>query len=289
VPELPEVERYRLALEEHASAAPVVRAEVRKTYLLRTPPAELTKVLEGQSLEGTLRRGKELFVRFAPSQGWLRVHFGMDGDWAFSSTQEPLPKYAVLVLDFADGERVCYTSFRLLGRLEWVPDALGWIAAHGLGPDALDAPLAEVVAALEGKRGHAKAALLDQTCLAGVGNLYADEALFQAGLHPRAAVERLAPRERLALARTVQRVLRTAVAKEADFDRYPKGWLLHARGEGGRCPKDRTLLERSVVGGRTTYHCPEHQRLGAPKKGRGGGGGTPPQGGSRKSGARARP
>lgn len=261
MPELPEVETFRRALEARKPRSAITRAEVRKTYLLRTPAAELTKTLVGQRLGPALRRGKEMFVRLDPSGAWLRAHFGMDGAWDFGEVGQPRPEFAVLILDFEDGARVCYTSFRLLGALGIVKDADAWMRERGLGPDALEAAPREVFAALRAKRGAIKAALLDQTCLAGVGNLYADEALFQAGLHPRAPLQRLGDDALKAFLAVLQRVLAKAVQRRAEFAAYPRSWLLHHREPGGACPRDGAALARSTVGGRTTFHCPRHQRL----------------------------
>lgn len=285
MPELPEVETFRRILDAKKPRRAIARAEVRKTYLLRTPADVLCKTLEGQRLGRTARRGKELFVRLEPSQQWLRVHFGMDGDWAFGRSAEPLPKWAVLVLDFEDGQRVCYTSFRLLGVLGIVADAEAWVRERGLGPDAFEASPREVFAALRAKRGAIKAALLDQGCLAGVGNLYADEALFQAGLHPRAPLQRLDDAALRRFVGLLQRILATAVQKRADFAAYPRTWLMPHREIGGTCPKDGAPLRRSVVGGRTTLHCPEHQRL---PRGRSGGGPGKEKRVARGAGPRAR-
>jgi formamidopyrimidine-DNA glycosylase len=104
-----------------------------------------------------------------------------------------------------------------------------------------------------------KAALMNQAVLAGIGNLYADEILFQAGVHPRAAPRRLSRATLRRLYRTMERVLRAAIAARAEPANLPRTFLLRHRGDDGRCPRCGRRLRTMRVSGRTTYYCPRRQ------------------------------
>jgi formamidopyrimidine-DNA glycosylase len=157
-----------------------------------------------------------------------------------------------------------YRNMRKLGGL-WLAhdpeEARAVVAA--LGPDALDADPRALRAALNRRRGQVKAALMDQAVVAGVGNLAADESLWQARIHPTRKLEDLGEDERRRLERAVRRVLGTWIDR---FDDLPRGWLLQVRGRpGATCPRCRTPLSRTVAGGRTTYLCPQCQPYTPPR------------------------
>jgi formamidopyrimidine-DNA glycosylase len=125
-----------------------------------------------------------------------------------------------------------------------------------LGPDALSIERTEFLDRLAPRRGGVKAALMDQRLVAGVGNLIADETLWQARLHPRHRIETLDLDQRRRLFRSMHAVLREAV-EHFDYIPRKRSWLLHVRGRpDGRCPRCGTHLERTVAAGRTTYFCP---------------------------------
>jgi formamidopyrimidine-DNA glycosylase len=141
-----------------------------------------------------------------------------------------------------------------------------FLAGEKLGPDALDPHFdAEAFSAALGKgKSIVKAALMDQSRIAGIGNTYADEILFQARLHPGVSLNALDSSMRRLLFDAVKHVLRTAVecgAGAEDFtDRLPKGFLLPERHTGGHCPRCGSALTIDKRGGRTSYHCPKCQR-----------------------------
>jgi formamidopyrimidine-DNA glycosylase len=114
------------------------------------------------------------------------------------------------------------------------------------------------LASMSGRKRKIKPALLDQSLIAGLGNLYADEALFQSGICPQA---RCLKRERLeTLYSAIQEVLRTSLASNAHFEKLPDTYLLPHRHLGGACPRDGAALQRKKIAGRTSYYCPLHQK-----------------------------
>jgi formamidopyrimidine-DNA glycosylase len=146
-----------------------------------------------------------------------------------------------------------------------IADPRAFIAARDLGPDAFEPglDLRAFRARLHGRRGTIKAALMDQTLVAGIGNMYSDEILFQARIHPLARVEELTLRQTTQLHRNITRVLAQAIRRDpasARFlERLPRSYLLPHRVRGGRCPRCHARLERTTISGRTSFHCPRCQ------------------------------
>jgi formamidopyrimidine-DNA glycosylase len=163
-----------------------------------------------------------------------------------------------------EGGSLVYVNRRMLGRVGLTDDADAFIATEGLGPDALDPAfdLATLSAALDGRR-EVKAVLMDQSVVAGIGNLYADEILFQARLHPRAPGRSVGKAKRRSLHEKIKTVLQTAIdcgaGAEQFVERLPKGWLLPQRHEGGTCPRGHGQLATIKAAGRTSYYCPRCQ------------------------------
>ena len=177
--------------------------------------------------------------------------------WAADAEGRHPHDRVIVILD--QGE-VRYRNMRKFGGV-WL--AAGRNEVDGLlarlGPDALDVGRAGFLELLETRRGRIKAVLLDQSFIAGVGNLLADEALWRAQIHPARTVESIPVGERGTLVRELRSVIR-----RQNVNRYPEGFRSRwndARGrKGARCPRCRTELARTIVGGRTTYHCPSCQR-----------------------------
>ena len=172
---------------------------------------------------------------------------------------------AALELQRAEGDRLAYLNPRRIGHVHATDSVAAFIADEELGPDALDPAFDEkAFAAVLAKHKQAiKAVLMDQARIAGIGNIYADEILFQARLHPGIPANRLDADAQRRLFGAVKYVLQTAIdygAGAEDFtDRLPKGFLLPERHAGGHCPRCGTLLVIEKRGGRTSYHCPKCQ------------------------------
>jgi len=269
MPELPDVAIQERYLAEQALRRPVERTEVRDARLLAgVTPAALGRRLKGHPFTGTRRHGKHLLVR-AGSGGWLALHFGMTGCLDCRAAGDPAPEYARLLLHLAGGRRLGIVSRRMLGEVAWTDDPATFVRDRELGPDLLDpdldtGALGERIAA---RSRTIKSALMDQSLVAGLGNVYADETLFQAGLDPRAATDGLTPdrvREVIGVAR---RVARTA-ARHGEGNRLvveslPRGWLLPRREEGAACPHGcGGEVRKRTVAGRPTYLCPRCQSRG---------------------------
>jgi formamidopyrimidine-DNA glycosylase len=238
--------------------------------VLETSPQAIGRALGDTAFTTTDRVGKYLFLGAAPVDApgggrpttWLMLHFGMSGTARYERHPDGELPHRVLVVRFENGARLTYTSVRKLGRVDLAASPDEYARRHGLGPDALSVGREEFVAAFAGSRAKIKGALLDQGRVAGVGNIYADEILFQAGMDPRTPVSEL-PDDRLRdLWRIMRRVLRTSVRHHADFDELPAGYLIPHRSAGAVCPGGDGRVEKITVVGRPTYLCPDRQRRG---------------------------
>jgi formamidopyrimidine-DNA glycosylase len=256
MPELPEVEHDRRVLAEQAAGRLIERTVTTDPGILRNAsPTALDRALRGHRFEEPERHGKWLLAwTTGPA---VLIHFGMTGDLIPADGREGRHRHDRVIFELDRGE-LRYRNMRKLGGVWLAHDREEAAAILGpLGPDALTLDRRAFRALLARRRGRVKAALMDQRLLAGIGNLLADEALWQAGLHPARRIEDLGPEERDRLFDAIRAVLRTSVER---FDHLPSGWLIHVRGRPeAACPRCGTPLGRTVVGGRTTYFCPYHQ------------------------------
>ncbi len=266
MPELPDVEGFKRYLDATSLHKRIEGVKVNTSKILSgTSGRKLTKALAGRSLEHSKRRGKHLFVALDDGR-WLTWHFGMTGRLAYFKSLEDDPEHDRLRLDFENGYHLAFDDRRLFGRVGLVEDLDAFIASKKLGPDAMDDALDRktFVKLLRGKRGGIKAALMDQSLIAGIGNVYADEILFQAHLHPESEVQSLDTGALQTLYGTMRRVLRVAIDRGAGSeelaDKLPRGYLLPKREEGEKCPRCRGTVEKIQVAGRSTYYCPRCQK-----------------------------
>ena len=260
MPELPDVEIFRQYLQATALHQQIRQVRVEEPDLLDgVSPGRLRKQLEGESLQSAVRHGKYLFAE-AGDRGWLVLHFGMTGFLKYFRDDGSRPDHVRLSLQFAGGYRLAYACPRKLGRIAWWETIEGFVADRKLGPD----PLAEGFdagdfgALLEKRRGSIKGLLMNQEALAGIGNIYSDEILFQAGIHPRTTVAELRG-EGQRIFGHLKDVLRGAIECRVGEQGWPEGWLLPHREPGAECPRCGGRIERVKVVGRSAYLCTEHQ------------------------------
>jgi formamidopyrimidine-DNA glycosylase len=265
MPELPDVELYKRVLDEHGLGRVVMRVAVPDPGSLEgATAATLQRRLKNRRLSGSSRHGKVLFAAFEDAMT-LAMHFGTNGSLQAVPGDGGEPASTRLLFEFGDGERLAYVNPRRIGHVCVADSAQAFIAGEKLGPDALDTSFDETafVAVLAKRRQAIKAVLMDQARMAGIGNHYADEILFQARVHPAVIAASLASDARHRLFAAVKHVLRTAIDRGAgaeDFtDRLPKGFLLPQRHAGGHCPRCGTKLTIDKRGGRTSFHCPKCQ------------------------------
>ena len=260
MPELPEVEFYR-QLAERALHRPIKSVDAPDAwYLKRGATARSVRAaLRGRSFVAARRIGKLLLLDVSGGAPTLGLHFGMSGrllvdgiagvdDLMYASNRE-LSKWDRFRVRFADGGDLRMRDPRRLGAVELDPHE------GRLGPDARSVTAATLVSILAVSNAPVKARLMDQSKLAGVGNLIVDEVLWRAGVDPRRPASSLAKDE----ARRLHRHLRKTVEDFITRGGSHTGDFLPHRTDGGTCPKDGARLMRGQVGGRTTYWCPTHQ------------------------------
>ncbi len=257
MPELPDVEGYRRELADTLPGRQVRRVEVRDAGVLRNTSARTLEQNLGGRRFGTPRRhGKWLIL---PTDGpTLLVHSGMTGHPYHATAGDAEKDYERLVLRLDRGE-LRYADLRKLRGVWLVGDDEDALRVMGpQGPDALDVDLRAFSEALQGRRGRLKTTLMDQSVIAGLGNLLTDEICWQARLNPYRPVADLDNGEIRGLHRAMKRVLRTAV-RHGCVPALPR-WLTGVRDEPDpHCPRCGTALSRGRINGRTSLWCPHCQ------------------------------
>jgi formamidopyrimidine-DNA glycosylase len=265
MPELPDVELYRRYLDEHALRQTIERVAVNDARILGPlPPEAFGATLTGNRFEASRRHGKHLLVRLH-CHGWLTLHFGMTGALVYFRDEADDPPYDRVRFDFKGGRHLAYVNRRMLGRVGLADDADNFIQAEELGPDALDPAfdLEAFARAIQGRRRDVKSVLMDQTLIAGIGNIYADEILFQARLHPKTPATALDHRQRAELFAQIKAVPAAAIecgaGAEQFLERLPGNYILPQREKGGTCPRCGAAIATLKAAGRTSYFCPRCQ------------------------------
>ena len=260
MPELPDVEVYKRYFDSTALHQTIADVRVTDAPLLDGRPlSSVRDALRGASFEETRRHGKHLFARLSTDR-WLGLHFGMSGRLVYYKRNGKRSEYERVQFDFDTGYRLSLVMPRKLGRVRLLDDPDAFIAENDLGPDALDLDYDTFAAQLEERRGLIKSALLDQSLIAGLGNLYTDEVLFQTGLHPRTPVTALDDDACRSLFDALQNVLTTAIACQADPEQLPADrFLLPHRHGDKKDPYSGADLKTVTVAGRTGYYSPVRQ------------------------------
>jgi formamidopyrimidine-DNA glycosylase len=258
MPELPDVETFRRRLARSGLHREIGRVEVRDPTMLHGVRRDgLRQALRGHELTTTRRHGKHLFAKADGS--WLGEHFGMTGYLLRADADDAHPEHTRFVLHFKDRRSLALVDQRPLGSVRLVDDPDRFVADEQLGPDALAVTEAELRRLLAEHRGGLKAALMDQRLVVGIGNIYSDEILFQARLHPKLPASDLDESAHRRLHRQVGRVLRTAIDRQADPGRLPRSWLLRHREDGAACPRGNGQVRRLRSHGRGAFCCPACQ------------------------------
>ncbi|GAA1427845.1 formamidopyrimidine-DNA glycosylase [Microlunatus lacustris] len=278
MPELPEVESARATIERAALDRRIAEVDDSDTWECRPHPSgEIRAALLGRTLTGAFRRGKSMWCETSGVDGastpgpLLGLHLGMSGrilvtgpdgtlseggDWLggrYGQGAEQPDRKAVwdrFTLTFADGGTLRLFDKRRLGRVRLDPDT------SALGPDAELVGPTEFAARVRRGRSPVKARLLDQSVVAGVGNLLADETLWQARLSPRRPVDQLTDAELERLHHALHTATKAAIAHGG----VHTGEVIAFRGAGRHCPRCGTEMVQATVGGRTSWWCPQEQR-----------------------------
>lgn len=276
MPELPEVEMIRRVIEPQLRGRAVEHVSVRRAEVIARPPAEaFCRRIAGQRFDGMARRGKFLLFRFAGGDRLL-LHLRMTGCLLVTPADAPEEKHTHVVFQLDDGRQLRFSDTRRFGRF-WLlgqGEADGDSGVEALGLEPFDPALTASYLAgrLGGRRKTVKGCLLDQRVVAGIGNIYADEILFAARIHPARRAHTLTPEEWARLAAVIPERLAFFVEKNAippeeyletkgqDYRNTP---YLQVYGHSGEpCPVCGAALCRTVVESRSSVFCPVCQNGG---------------------------
>ena len=262
MPELPEVETVVRSLAPRLAGRRILNAKFFSRHVVRQKFPVLARRLRNQSVKSVSRHGK--FIVLELDHGILSIHLGMTGKLLLDS--EP-GAYARAIFELDRGLLV-YDDIRHFGRIEWsaqLPERAG-----ALGPDALDIPLSDFLRLLKKRNAQIKSLLLNQRFLRGMGNIYTDEALFEARIHPRAIASRLTKPRATRLHQAMIGILAAAIRLKGssisdyvDADGAKGSFQLQHQvyGRAGEpCPTCGSPIRRVVVGQRGTHYCPKCQR-----------------------------
>jgi formamidopyrimidine-DNA glycosylase len=276
MPELPEVETVVRDLRAHGLEHSVIKAVA--VHWPRTvsgcTPARFSQALCGCTILTVMRRAKYIILSLDHGL-YLQIHLRMTGKFHLASPTEPIGKHDHVVITLTDGRRLVFNDTRKFGRFRLTQAAEE--SLRGLGPEPLEpAFTARVLAAqLGGKISKIKPVLLDQTVIAGLGNIYVDESLWQAGIHPERRADTLTPAEIRKLHQAIRMVLQKAVENCGTTLGSGETNFYSVAGRRGRnsdalnvfrrtglpCPRCGKTIIRLVVGQRGTHICPTCQRI----------------------------
>jgi formamidopyrimidine-DNA glycosylase len=267
MPELPEVETIARGLHASLPGRTITDAAVRWAPTIACPSvSQFKKQVVGRQVRSVGRRGK--YVILALDRGYLLIHLKMSGRLYLVPKGQAWEKHEHTTFDLDDGHQLRFWDVRKFGRVYLVEEPEQ--VTGGLGPEPLDDDLTleDFRQRLAGRSGRLKSLLLNQAFLAGLGNIYADEALFRAGLHPLRSARLLIVPEEERLYEAIRSVLRQAIADRGTT--LGDGGYVDAGGRAGDyqeriavygrtgepCIRCQTPIERLVIGGRSSHFCP---------------------------------
>jgi formamidopyrimidine-DNA glycosylase len=262
MPELPEVESFRQYFNSTSLHNKIKEVDVlNKKILTKVSPALLKRNLKENKFESTDRIGKNMFALLS-NKKWLTIHFGMTGYLSYFKNKEDAPKYTRLLIRFDNDYYLAYDCMRMFGKVGLIDDLTKYVKEKKLGIDPLDEKLnlKKFYELFNGRTGTIKSALMNQSILAGIGNIYSDEILFQAGIHPALNIKKLKEADLKTIYRKINSILKKAISVKADYEKFPQGYLLHDRKPGTDCPKCSGKIIKKTIGGRSSYFCNKHQK-----------------------------
>ena len=277
MPELPEVETVARGLQREVAGRKILTVTLRKTDFI-DDAAAVERELPGRTIQRVERYGKFLLLHLsgnAPAaegseDGALLVHLGMTGILMPRAANEPHLKHTHVLMQLDDGRELRYIDPRRFGRMAYLAGENLRGELKRFGADPLEAGLEEFAKRIRERRARIKALLLDQRVIRGVGNIYADESLWRAKIHPAHLGAQLKPEQVKRLYRVLQEILEKAIVLRGssisdflDAEGLPGEYQRHHRvygREGRACFRCGSTIRRVIVAGRSSYFCPKCQR-----------------------------
>ncbi|KAI5593729.1 hypothetical protein BDE02_03G031800 [Populus trichocarpa] len=284
MPELPEVEAARRAIEEHCIGKKIKKAIIAddSKVIDGVSPSDFVAALVGKTIVSALRKGKNLWLQL-DSPPFPSFQFGMAGAVyikgvavtkykrsAVNDSDEWPSKYSKFFVQLDDGLELSFTDKRRFAKVRLLEDPASKPPISELGPDALLEPMTvdELHGSLSKKKVAIKALLLDQSFVSGIGNWIADEVLYQARIHPLQIASSLSRESSATLHKCIKEVVQYAVEVDADCDRFPLEWLFHFRWGKKPGKVNGKEIDFIVAGGRTTAYVPGLQKLNGNQAGK---------------------
>jgi formamidopyrimidine-DNA glycosylase len=280
MPELPEVETVARGLRKVLPGRRILSVRLGKTDFI-DDPAALERDLPGARIKEVLRPGKFLVLELEPANGsaqnlTLLIHLGMTGQLLTVPPKAPVAPHTHVFLQLDDGRELRYTDIRRFGRMAILTGDLRKKILEPAGLDPLKASASEFSERLRARRAHVKALLLDQNVLLGMGNIYTDESLWRARIHPRRLGSKLTQDELRLLHRTVRDILLEAIRfRGSSVSNYvdsegQRGWFQQRhrvyQREGKKCARCGATIRRIIVASRSSYFCPRCQPAPRPRR-----------------------
>jgi formamidopyrimidine-DNA glycosylase len=265
MPELPEVQMVVNTLAPAIVGRPMLRADLRRADVLQPVNFDLAAALVGRSVSSVSRRGKRIVLRLDDGNLFY-IHLGMTGRLTMDPAGAPMLPHTHLVVEFAENQ-LRFRDPRRFGGIWWLGTEC--TGDDKMGPEPLGLRSHQLARQLAKTSRAIKNALLDQSVIAGLGNIYVDESLFKAGIHPLSPANELSTEQIAKLNRSIKATLRKALQHRGstlrdyfDTNGNPGGFQkLHAVYDRAElpCRKCKTPIERMVMGGRSTHFCPRCQ------------------------------
>ena len=267
MPELPDVESFKNYFKKTALNKKVVEVECSSRDLIKKIIfKDFKKKLIGKTFQNVFRRGKFLIIKLREIPEKLVLHFGMTGGLHYTEQDTERTgedRFTRLCFKFNNGYELRWLNMRKLGKVYLIKDPSQIKLIKEMGPEPLSLSKKEFLELLkEYSFKNIKSFLLDQTNIAGIGNIYSDEIMFQARINPHQKIEDIKKEKREKLYKEMKYVLKKATEIMNSDKEFPKSWLIAHRHQDMKCPRNKNHnLKREIIAGRPAYFCPICQKL----------------------------
>ncbi|MGC9344468.1 MAG: Fpg/Nei family DNA glycosylase [Bacteroidales bacterium] len=259
MPELPDVETFKRYADKNLSGHKLNGVEINDQKVLISSSDKMKKELKGNKINSFSRKGKYLYASVSKSDLFLLMHFGMTGYLKLYREEKNKPDNSPVIFELGNHSFLAFVNQRKFGEIGLIEDPGEYFKRKKLGPDALKIEKDEFIKLFEKKKGAIKPRLMDQSNICGLGNVYVDEILFQAEIHPEQDCNKLNEKNWEHIYSVMKRVLEITIKHQADPKEFPSHYLTYNRKEGREC-ENGNKIKKIEVGGRATYFCPGRQR-----------------------------
>jgi formamidopyrimidine-DNA glycosylase len=258
MPELPEVETFKQYFESTSLNKQIKNIKIKDIRILSIEESVFINAIRGKKFNSVIRHGKFLFVEC--NSVFLVMHFGMTGDLEYYKKGEEEPKYSKVLFEFTNNHILSYISTRMFGKLDITDDYKKYINKNRLGPDALAMSYDEFLMSLKRRTTNAKTALMNQSIICGIGNIYSDEILFRTRINPLTKINLLEEHQLKELFTNIKETLEYGIRKKGDLATYSSKLIIPHRSEEENCPVCQTPIKRYEILGRHGFFCPTCQK-----------------------------